>query len=88
MKFNMKFFFCKRYDQPRFSFKKIARNTFYLVRQRLASPKTSFFPTAYVFRVTWSERCFGQPFDSHTSTKCIDREGLGRRLTGTRLPKD
>ena len=88
VKFNMKFFFCKRYDQPCFSFQKIARNTFYLVRQRLASPKTSFFPTAYVFRVTWSERGFGGPFVSHMSTKCIDWEGQGRRLTGTRLLKD
>lgn len=47
------------------------------------SPKASFFPTAYVFRVTWSTRSFGRPFVSHTSAKFIDREGLERRRTGT-----
>ena len=40
------------------------------------------FPARPVFRVSWSERGFGRTFVSDTSTKCIDREDLGRRRQG------
>ena len=40
---------------------------------------------ADAFRVTWSERV--RPFVSDTSPKCVDREGLGRRRTGTTLAR-
>ena len=44
----------------------------------LPSPQASFFLAAKAFRITWSMR------KSDTSPKRIDREGLGKRRTGTR----
>ena len=60
----LNFFFCRRYDQPRFCFKQIARNTFYWVRQRLASPKASFSRAACVSGLVvrarfWADVCLG-----------------------------
>ena len=46
----------------------------------LPCSKASLFHAANAFRVTWSERVFF----SDTPPKCLDRDGVGRRRTGTR----
>ena len=56
--------------------------------EMLPSPQASLFCAAKAFWVTWSDRKFvprvPRPFVSDTSLKRIDREGLGKRRTGTR----
>ena len=52
--------------------------------EALPSPKASLSGPAKAFRVTWSKRkCVSCPFAPDTSPKWIDREGLGKRRTGT-----
>ena len=48
--------------------------------QTLPSPWALLLRAADAVRITWSERVVEV---SDTSPKCIDREGLGRRHTGT-----
>ena len=47
-------------------------------------PKHLYFAVVNPFQVTRSERKLCQPFVSDMSPKQIDREGLGKSLTGTR----
>ena len=53
------------------------------VHLSLPSPYASLFCAGCAFRVTWSQRV-SQTFASDTSSKCIDREDLGKRRIGTR----
>ena len=46
-------------------------------------PYASLFPAANAFRVTWSERVFS----SGMPPKCLDRDCVERRRTGTRHGK-
>ena len=58
--------------------------------KKLPRPYASLFRAAKAFRVTWPKRrceAVSRPFASDTSTKWIDREGLGKRCTGTRQDK-
>ena len=58
--------------------------------KKLPSPDASLFRAAKAFRVTWPKRrceAVSRPFASDTSTKWTDREGLGKRWTGTRQGK-
>lgn len=77
----LNFFFCRRYDQPRFCFKQLLEIHFIGSDNVWPAPRPHF-PARPVFRVSWSERGFGRTFVSDTSTKCIDREDLGRRRQG------
>ena len=47
------------------------------------SLRASLFCAGFAFRVTWSQRV-SRPFASDTSSTCIDREDLGKRLIGMR----
>ena len=52
----------------------------------LPSHWASLLYATNAFQVTWSEQV-SQLFVLDMSLKCIDREGLGRRCTGTRQEK-